>query len=43
MTEQLKIDFDKIIKTSGFSDSDIRLKKEYLDKFIKNGFPNIKL
>ena len=43
MTEQLKIDFDKIIKTSGFSDSDIRLKKEYLDKFIKNGFPNRKL
>ena len=28
MTEQIKIDFEKIIKTSGFSERDIKLKKE---------------
>ena len=27
MTEQIKIDFDKIIKNSGFSESDDKLKK----------------
>ena len=43
MTEQIKIDFDKIIKTSGFSGEEIKLKKQYLDKFIENGFPNRKL
>ena len=43
MTEQLKIDFEKIVKTSDFSDIDVKLKKEYLNKFIKNGFPNKKL
>jgi Fe-S cluster assembly protein SufD len=43
MTEQLKIDFDKIIKNSGFSESEIKLKKDYLNKFIENGFPNRKL
>ena len=43
MTEQLKIDFDKIVKTSDFSESEIKLKKEYLNKFIENGFPNKKL
>jgi Fe-S cluster assembly protein SufD len=43
MTEQLKIDFDKIIKNSGLSESEIKLKKNYLNKFIENGFPNRKL
>jgi len=43
MIEQIKIDFDKIIKTSGFSEDEIKLKKKYLDKFIENGFPNRKL
>jgi Fe-S cluster assembly protein SufD len=43
MTEQLKIDFDKVIKNSGFSESDVKLKKQYLNKFIENGFPSRKL
>ena len=43
MTEQIKIDFDKIVKTSGFSENEIKLKRQYLDKFIENGFPNRKL
>ena len=43
MTEQLKIDFEKIIKTSDFSESDIKLKKEFLNKFLANGFPSRKL
>ena len=43
MTEQIKIDFEKIIKTSDFSENEIKLKKEFLNKFITNGFPNRKL
>ena len=43
MREQIKIDFDKIIKTSNFSKDEVKQKKQYLDKFIKNGFPNRKL
>jgi len=43
MTEQIKIDFDKIIKTSGFSEDEVKLKRQYLNKFIENGFPNRKL
>ena len=43
MTEQIKIDFDKIIKTSGFSESDIVFKKKCLNRFIANGFPGRKL
>ena len=43
MTDQLKIDFDKTIKNSGFSEAEIKLKKNYLNKFIENGFPNRKL
>ena len=43
MTEQLKIDFEKIIQTSGFSEGDAKLKKEFLNKFIANGFPSRKL
>jgi Fe-S cluster assembly protein SufD len=43
MTEQIKIDFEKIIKTSDFSDGDIKLKKEFLNKFLANGFPSRKL
>ena len=33
MTEQLKIKYKKTIKTSTFSESDIELKKSYLNKF----------
>ena len=43
MIEQLKIDFNKIIKNSGFSDSEIKLKKNHLNKFIENGYPSRKL
>ena len=42
MIDQLKIDFEKIIKTSTFSESDTKLKKEFLNKFIKRGFPSKK-
>jgi Fe-S cluster assembly protein SufD len=42
MTEQLQIDFDKIIKTSAFSKKDIDLKRNYLKKFLDKGFPNRK-
>ena len=43
MTEQIKIDFDKVVKTSGFSEEEIKLKRKYLNKFIEKGFPNRKL
>ena len=42
MTEQPLIDFDKIIKSSNFSEKDIEFKKKYLQKFIEKGFPNRK-
>ncbi len=42
MKEQLKIDFNKIQEVSNFSNRDIEIKKSYLNKFIKNGFPNRK-
>jgi len=40
MREQLQIDFNNIIKTSNFSKRDIELKQNYLNQFIKLGFPN---
>ena len=43
MTEQIKIDFEKIIKTSDFSENEIKLKKKFLKNFITNGFPTRKL
>ena len=42
MTEQLQLDFDKIIKTSNISKKDIDSKRNYLEKFIESGFPNRK-
>ena len=42
MKEQLKIDFNKIQEVSNFSIRDIEIKKSFLNKFIKNGFPNRK-
>ena len=42
MTEQLQSDFDKIIKTSDFSEKEIQAKKSFLNKFIESGFPNKK-
>ena len=43
MTEQIKIDFEKIVKTSAFSEKDVELKKMYLNKFLETGFPTRKL
>ena len=40
MEEQLKIDFDNIIKNLEPSKKDIELRKKNLNEFIKNGFPN---
>ncbi len=42
MKDQLKTDFEKIIKISDFSKKDIEYKKDHLNKFIKSGFPNKK-
>ena len=43
MIDQLKIDFEKILKKSDFSKNNINFKREQLNKFIENGFPNRKL
>ena len=43
MKEKLKIDFEKILKISNFSEKDIKFKKDQLDKFIENGFPGKRL
>ena len=43
MTEQIKTDFEKIVKTSTFSEKDVELKKMYLNKFLETGFPSRKL
>ncbi len=43
MIDQIKTDFEKIIKNSNLSESDIKLKRKYLDNFIENGFPGRKL
>ncbi len=43
MEQKLKTDFDKFISTSNFSNQEIKLKKEALDNFLKNGFPSRKL
>ena len=43
MTDQIKIDFEKILKNSTFSEKDIEFKKKNLNKFIESGFPNRKL
>ncbi len=43
MKQKLKTDFDKFISSSNFSNQEIKLKKEALDNFLKNGFPSRKL
>ena len=43
MTEQAKIDFEKTVKTLDLTESEVKLKKQSLDKFISNGFPSRKL
>ena len=40
MHEQLKIDFDKVIKNLKPSKKNIELREKNLNEFIKNGFPN---
>jgi Fe-S cluster assembly protein SufD len=40
MEEQLKIDFDKVIKNLKPSKQEIELREKNLNEFIKNGFPN---
>ncbi len=40
MKEQLQIDFDNIVKTSSFSQKDIKQKQNCLNDFIKIGFPS---
>ena len=42
MKEQLKIDFEKLLKISDFSKKDIEFKKNHLNKFIESGFPSKK-
>ncbi len=42
MTEQLQLDFNKIVKTLNISEKDIELKKKYLKRFLDKGFPNRK-
>ncbi len=42
MTKQLQSDFDKIIKTLKISKEETSIKKNFLNKFIENGFPNRK-
>ena len=43
MEEQLKTDFEKIIKNSNYNENDIIFKKNNLNKFLSSGFPNKKL
>ena len=43
MIDQIKTDFEKIIKNSNLSEGDVKLKRKYLDNFIENGFPSRKL
>ena len=42
MSNQLKSDFDKVMKISKISEEEILVKKNYLNKFIESGFPNRK-
>ena len=42
MTEQLQLDFDRIVKVSDISKEDVDIKRNYLEKFIESGFPNRK-
>ena len=43
MTEQIKIDFEKVIKASDLSEDDVNLKKKFLNNFIAKGFPSKKI
>ncbi len=43
MKEQLKTDFEKVLKISNFSEKDIEFKKKHLNIYIESGFPSRKL
>ena len=43
MSEKIKIDFEKTVKMSNFSEKELNTKKFHLNKFIESGFPNRKL
>jgi len=43
MINQIKIDFEKILKSAAFSKKEVELKKKYLNKFMEIGFPSKKL
>ena len=40
MTNQIKSDFDKVVKKLKLPKKNINLRKKNLDKFINLGFPN---
>ena len=40
MTEQLKIDFDKIVESLELSNENIESRKKNFNQFVENGFPN---
>jgi Fe-S cluster assembly protein SufD len=40
MSDQIKIDFDKVIKNSNLTEKNVEIRKEYFNEFIKKGFPN---
>jgi len=40
MTEQLKIDFDKIVESLELSNENLESRKKNLNQFVENGFPN---
>ncbi len=42
MIEKLQLDFDRITKTLNISQKEIDSKRNYLEKFIENGFPSRK-
>ena len=43
MIEQLKIDFDKINESLKLSSKSLELRKQNLNQFVENGFPNKRL
>ena len=40
MLEQIKIDFEKSIKSLNLTDKKVELRKKNLENFIEKGFPN---
>ncbi len=40
MEEQLKIDFEKLLKNSNFSKKNVEIKRKSFDNFVEKGFPN---